>query len=163
MTPSLLNFFDAPDDYDGLFGWICGYSADALFLDEAAERFTRRTHAQRAKAGEISLGLILDPHYEALSLLDVPGVAHLPLRHVNEQPFKLMHAKVALLGFRKAGADPWRLRLVSRPATGPSRRSRIALIWCGPLSCLPKTWRRTRAICHCAVRTSRPLRRCWRG
>ncbi|MCS3507482.1 hypothetical protein [Achromobacter sp. JUb104] len=112
MTPSLLHFFDAPDDYDGLFGWICGYSADALFLDEAAERFTRRIHAQRAKAGEISLGLILDPQHEALSLLDVPGVAHLPLRRANEQPFKLMHAKVALLGFRKASADSWRLRLI---------------------------------------------------
>ncbi|CAB3815940.1 hypothetical protein LMG26854_01202 [Achromobacter aegrifaciens] len=112
MTPSLLHLFDAPDDYDGLFGWVCGYSADALFLDEAAERFVRRTHAQRAKAGEISLGLILDPQHEALSLLDVPGVAHLPLRLTNGQPFKLMHAKVALLGFRKAGADSWRLRLI---------------------------------------------------
>ncbi len=112
MTPSLLHFFDAPDDYDGLFGWVCGYSADASFLGEAAERFTRRTHAQRAMAGEISLGLILDPQQEALSLLDVPGVAHLPLRRADEQPFKLLHAKVALLAFRKARADAWRLRLI---------------------------------------------------
>ncbi|WP_313369376.1 phospholipase D family protein [Achromobacter animicus] len=112
MTPSLLHLFDAPEDYDGLFGWVCGYSADALFLGEAAERFTRRTQAQRAKAGEISLGLILDPQHEALSLLDVPGVAHLPLRRASEQPFKLMHAKVALLGFRKASADAWLLRLI---------------------------------------------------
>lgn len=136
MTPSLLNFFDAPDDYDGLFGWICGYSADALFLDEAAERFTRRTHAQRAKAGEISLGLILDPHYEALSLLDVPGVAHLPLRHVNEQPFKLMHAKVALLGFCKAGADPWRLRLIVSTGnwTQQTVEDSLDLVWSIELS-----------------------------
>ncbi|WP_313697389.1 hypothetical protein [Achromobacter sp.] len=111
-APSLLHLFDAPDDYNGLFGWVCGYSGDDLFLNEAAERFTRRTHAQRAKAGEISLGLILDPQHEPLSLLDVPGVAHLPLRDANLQPFKLMHAKVALLGFRNADADQWRLRLI---------------------------------------------------
>ena len=38
--PSLAQHFDAPDGYQGEFGWVCGFSADAAFMDDAAERFT---------------------------------------------------------------------------------------------------------------------------
>jgi hypothetical protein len=37
---SLLQHFDPPAGYVGGFGRVCGYSADADFLDMAAERFT---------------------------------------------------------------------------------------------------------------------------
>ena len=80
-------------------------------MNDAAERFTRRTKRRRAADGDVTLGLILDPGNSRLSIVDVPGVLHLPLS--GRQSFALMHAKVALLGFRhvKDGAR-WRLRLI---------------------------------------------------
>ena len=110
---SLAQHFEAPQNYLGVYGWICGYSADALFMDEATERFTRQTRAQRAYTGKPCLALWLDPGHGALSLLDVPGVAHLAAKRRDDAPFNLLHAKVALLGFRHEN-DPaaWRLRLL---------------------------------------------------
>ena len=111
--PSLVQHFDAPEDYFGHFGWVCGFSADPPFLNDAAERFTRLTTAQRAHLGRISLGVFLDPGNPAITLLDAPGVAHLPIRDVATKPFRLLHAKIALLGFRHAeSSDRWRLRLI---------------------------------------------------
>jgi len=112
-TPSLLDLFDGPDGMVGVFGWVCGYSGDALFMDAAAERFVRRTSALRARDGRVALALMLDPTQPALSSLDVPGIAHLALRSDARSKFRLLHAKVALLGFRtpeKPG--DWCLRLV---------------------------------------------------
>lgn len=108
---SLAQHFEAPDDFIGSFGWVCGYSADVVFLDDAVERFTRRTHAQRAYEGRIALALMLDPGNPQITPRDVPGVMHLPIRGVP--PFRLMHAKLALLGFRHTSdARQWRLRLI---------------------------------------------------
>lgn len=114
-VPSLAQHFDAPDDYIGHFGWLCGYSADALFMNDAVERFTHATEDQRASLGLVSLALMLDPGNSAISLLDAPGVAHLPFDSKNnpKMPFKLLHAKVALLGFRhREHPDRWYLRLL---------------------------------------------------
>ena len=110
---SLAQHFEPPQDHLSVYGWICGYSADALFLDEATERFTRQTRAQRAFTGRPCMALWLDPGHEALSLLDVPGVAHLGVKRREGAPFNLLHAKVALLGFRHE-SDPaaWTLRLI---------------------------------------------------
>lgn len=110
--PSLAQHFEAPDDFVGCFGWLCGYSADSGFLNDAVERFTRRTKPLRAGDGSIAMALMLNPHNEQISLVDVPGVLHLPLKTVPA-PFLLLHAKVALLGFRHE-PDPkrWRLRLI---------------------------------------------------
>lgn len=110
QPPALLHLFEPPDGYIGNFGWLCGYSADAYFLDAATERFTRRTHRRRAAEGEVALGLILDSGCPRISIVDAPGVLHLPLPRTGA--FRLMHAKVALLGFRSLGRDSWRLRLI---------------------------------------------------
>jgi hypothetical protein len=111
--PSLAQHFDAPDDYIGTFGWLCGYSADAPFLDDAAERFTRLIGSRRAYQGRIVLAAMLDPGNPAITLLDAPGVAHLPIKDVVNKPFRLLHAKVALLGFRhQENHDRWLLRLL---------------------------------------------------
>lgn len=110
---SLLQHFDAPPDHRGSFGWLCGYSADANFLNQAAERFTRETAVHRAQRGRTALALMLDPGQPAISPVDAPGVTHLPLRDAKLRPFRLLHAKVGLLGFR--GVDDsaaWRLRLI---------------------------------------------------
>lgn len=107
--PSLSQLFEAPEDHVGVFGWLCGYSADELFLNAAAERFTRQTHRQRATAGDVSLVAMLDPGQPRLSTVQVPGVLHNPL------PVRqgLMHAKVALLGFRAvARTEAWCVRLI---------------------------------------------------
>lgn len=111
--PSLAQHFDAPEDYTGHFGWLCGYSADALFLDDAAERFTRLTRSRRAHQGRIALAVLLDPGNPPVSLLDAPGVAHLPIIEIAKRPFRLLHAKVALLGFRhQESHSQWKLRLL---------------------------------------------------
>src|ERR1039458_1019894 len=108
---SLAQHFEAPDDFIGCFGWVCGYSADSGFLDDAAERFTRRTHAQRAYEGRIAIAMMLDPGNPQITLEEVPGVMHLPMNGVP--PFRLLHAKLALLGFRHTSdARQWRLRLI---------------------------------------------------
>lgn len=108
---SLAQHFEAPDDFIGCFGWVCGYSGDVGFLDDAAERFTRRIHAQRAYEGRIVIALMLDPSNPQITPKEVPGVIHLPMNRVP--PFRLLHAKLALLGFRHTSdARQWRLRLI---------------------------------------------------
>ncbi|WP_316660185.1 phospholipase D-like domain-containing protein [Ralstonia mannitolilytica] len=113
LARSLAQHFDAPKDYVGHFGWLCGFSADAEFLDDAAERFTRLTSAQRQRQGRIALAVFLDPGNPPISLLDAPAVAHLPIKDLAKKPFRLLHAKVALLGFKhREDSDRWYLRLI---------------------------------------------------
>lgn len=108
---SLSQHFEAPEDFVGCFGWLCGYSADGGFLDDAVERFTRRTQAQRAYCGCIAMALMLDPSNEQITPTEVPGVLHVPMN--DKRPFSLLHAKVALLGFRHTSdARKWQLRLI---------------------------------------------------
>jgi hypothetical protein len=131
--PSLTQHFDAPALYRGSFGWICGFSADAKFLNDAAERFTRATTAQRAYEGRVSLALMLDPGNPQISMMDVPGVAHLGMLPATEKPFQLLHAKVALLGFRhEEDADQWLLRLIVSTGnwTAQTIEDSLDLAWC---------------------------------
>lgn len=110
---SLTQLFEPPEGYRGIFGIVCGYSADSEFLDTALERFTRNTRAQRAYEGRVSLLLMLDPAQPQIAHTDVPGVYHAPFGSGKSKPFRLMHAKVALLGFRhQSDAQYWRLRLI---------------------------------------------------
>ena len=88
---SLAQRFDAPDGFRGEFGWVCGFSADAAFLNDAAERFTRLTQAQRAHEGRIRIALFLDPCNPQIRLSDAPGVAHLPIAGGASRPFRLFH------------------------------------------------------------------------
>src|SRR5258706_2591749 len=106
---SLAQLFDPPDDYQGVFGWICGYSADAGFLEDAAERFSGLTKAQREHQGRMMLAVMLDPGNPQILPSEVPGVLHLPARSLT-LPFLLLHAKVAILGFQ--GLDRFLLRII---------------------------------------------------
>jgi hypothetical protein len=109
--PSLAQHFEPPDDYCSCFGWLCGYSADISFLDDALERYTRRTQAQRAYEGRIQIALMLDPSNPQIGPVDAPGALHVPL--VGSRPFRLLHAKVAILGFHHASdRKKWQLRLI---------------------------------------------------
>lgn len=128
---SLVQHFDAPADFTGRFAWVCGYSADAGFLDEALERFTRMTRTQRAHAGRLHMALMLDPGNPQISACSVPGLAHLALQRNSGFQFCLMHAKVAILGFRSDRGDEWRLKLIV--STGNWTRQTLAesldLVW----------------------------------
>jgi len=129
--PSLAQHFEAPDDFVGCFGWLCGYSADVGFLDDAVERFTRRTHDQRAYEGRIAIALMLDPSNPQILPTEVPGVLHLPMKGVP--PFRLLHAKVALIGFRHTSdARQWRVRLIVSTGnwTRQTLEDSLDLAWC---------------------------------
>jgi len=83
-----------------------------MFLNAAAERFTDRTHSQRAFEGRIALALMLDPSKPQISPTEVPGLLHLPMMP-QARPFNLLHAKVAVLAFRhEMDVSQWCLRLI---------------------------------------------------
>lgn len=107
--PSLAQLFEPPEEHQGVFGWLCGYSADARFLEDAVERFSRLSQAQRAHQGRVLLALMLDPGNPQILPSEVPGVLHLPVRSAP-LPFPLLHAKVAILGFRHG--EHYLLRLI---------------------------------------------------
>ncbi|MDR1276034.1 MAG: hypothetical protein LBL72_06610 [Candidatus Accumulibacter sp.] len=139
--PSLAQHFDAPDGYTGHFGWLCGYSADATFLDDAVERFTGLTQTLRANQGRIALAVLLDRGPQ-ISLIDAPGVAHFPIKYRKDKLFRLLHAKVALLGFRRMNDDiqtennSWRLRLIVSTGnwTRQTLEKSLDLAWCVDIS-----------------------------
>ncbi len=128
---SLAQHFEAPDDFVGQFGWVCGYSADVGFLDDALERFTRCTRAQRAYQGRVSIALMLDQSNAQITPIEVPGVLHLPIS--GRPQFKLLHAKVAILGFHhETDARQWRLRLIVSTGnwTRQTLEKSLDLVWC---------------------------------
>lgn len=107
---SLAQLFDPPDEqHHGVFGWICGYAADAGFLEDALERFSGLTQAQRAYQGRILLAVMLDSGNPQITPAEVPGALHLPVK-AAKLPFALLHVKVAILGFQ--GADGFVLRVI---------------------------------------------------
>jgi hypothetical protein len=129
---SLAQHFDAPVDYIGHFGWLCGYSADALFLDDAAERFTRLNQSLRASQGRIALAVLLDPGNPQIDRQAAPGVEHLPIIDHANKPFRLLHAKVALMGFRHLeNQSQWQLRLLVSTGnwTRQTLEESLDLVW----------------------------------
>jgi len=113
--PSLAQHFDPPEGYIGHFGWMVGFSADASFMNDATERFTGYAKMQRASQGRISLALFLNDHNPPITMQDAPGVAHLPFADLEKKPCRLVHAKVAMLGFRGVDAEQqgkWCVRLL---------------------------------------------------
>ncbi|MGN7979992.1 hypothetical protein [Burkholderia sp. 22313] len=130
--PSLAQLFDAPDDFLGHFGWLCGYAADPAFLNDALERFTGQTSARRAAGGRIALAMMLDPGNPLITAVDVPGLIHLPMRRDVPRPFRLLHAKVALLGFRhQDDASRWCVRLIVSTGnwTRETLEDSLDLVW----------------------------------
>ena len=132
--PDLAQCFEGPNEsWVGRLGWMCGYSADAAFLDQAAERFTSQTAAERASSGIVSLAIMLDPGHSPISILAAPGVANLLIRDAASKPFALMHAKVALLGYRhRDSADEWLVRLIVSTGnwTRETMEDSLDLVWC---------------------------------
>ncbi|MDQ6991305.1 MAG: hypothetical protein Q9M11_06190 [Mariprofundaceae bacterium] len=129
---SLAQHFDAPKDYTGCFGWLCGYSADDRFLNAAVEYFTHLIDSQRASQGQIYLAAFLNPENRPISCLETPGVAHCLRIDKPTKPFRLLHAKVAILGFQhKENPKQWQLRLLVSTGnwTQQTLEESLDLIW----------------------------------
>lgn len=131
VRQSLTQHFTPAPGFVGEFGWICGYSADASFMDLAAERFTGQIAARRRAAGCVRLGLLLDSGNRQVSMAEAPGVMHFPARS-TDLPFRLLHAKVAILGYRNLD-EPQRFQLRLLVSTGNWTRATLEdnldLIW----------------------------------
>jgi hypothetical protein len=130
---SLAQHFEPPEHFSGYFAWMCGYSADSSFLSDAIERFTGYTATQRAYMGRAFVALILDAGNEQIAPIEVPGLVHLPVKSPNDLPFKLLHAKVAILGFRhETDAKQWRLKLIVSTGnwTRGTLEDSLDLMWC---------------------------------
>jgi hypothetical protein len=128
-TPrSLAQLFAPPDEYRGIFGWVCGYSADAGFMENAVERFSGLTQAQRAHQGRIMLALLLDPGNPQLLPTEVPGVLHLPATSPG-LPFLLLHAKVAILGFQRQNDFLLRVIVTTGNWTRQTLEESLDLAW----------------------------------
>lgn len=109
---SLAQHFAAPDEYIGEFGWLCGYSADAAFMALAAQHFSAQSATALAAGRCRRLGLLLDRGNPQLSVAAVPGVLHFPALNAD-LPFVLLHAKVAVLGYRRLdNPNHWQLRVL---------------------------------------------------
>lgn len=70
---SLVDGFVPPKGFDGDFGWVCGFSGDADFLNVACDRFTGLSDAQRSQIGRVWLGVMLDPGCAQIPLRPVPA------------------------------------------------------------------------------------------
>lgn len=130
---SLSGLFDAPQGYSGYFGVITGFSADQATLQIMAERFSGLMPYGLSQQGKVYLSLFLD--FGASPIQGVPGVCHhLPTRDsIAASPFALMHAKVALLLYRRDNFDEesWLIRLVvsSGNWTTQSTASSLDVAW----------------------------------
>lgn len=133
---SLARHFTAPEGFIGSFGWMCGYSADSVFLEDAVERFSGRTSSQRGFEGQVAIALMLDPSNPQITPKEVPGLLHLPVVSKTTS-FKLLHAKIAILGFRhKSDARQWCLRLIVSTGnwTMDTLSRSLDLVWTNDLS-----------------------------
>lgn len=130
--PSLLDLFHPPKGMVGDFGWICGFSAESSFMEEAAQRFSLGGKRSRMSDGHVVLALLLDPTCPMLT--SVPGVVHIPaLGNLNSaQSCRLVHAKVAILNFRSdniSSKDVIRLIVSTGNWTRQTVNSSIDLFW----------------------------------
>jgi len=128
---SLLSCFCPPTDYVGEFALLTGYSADALFLNDALEKFTHNVGWRRAQEGKASIALMLDKNHRQISTVDCPGLIHLPFDTNVKNEFKLLHSKVGLLLFKNTGNNEQVIRLVVSTGnwTNQTIESSLDLVW----------------------------------
>lgn len=131
LAPSLASYFIPPRGFKGEFGLITGYSADAVFFNDALEKFTLNMKGQRAYQGDISLALMLDPNHVQISPIACPGLLHLAFKHDATKQFKLLHSKVALLTFKAIESDKQFIRLIVSTGnwTRQTLEDSLDLVW----------------------------------
>jgi hypothetical protein len=122
MNHSLLTLFTPPEDYIGDFGMLCGFTASRDVLSRIARAFSgdgSRPH------------LAAFVHPTATAVTDIAGVTWM---HFRRRPFRLLHAKVALLGFRKRDLYCIRLAVSTGNWTAEPLTTSIDMYWCGELA-----------------------------
>lgn len=101
MTDSLYSLFLPPQGFMGDFGLFCGFTAAPDILAQIKRRFS-------PEVTRPALAAFIHPTVNAIS--DVPGLAWMWMTP-NPRDYRLLHAKVALLGFRNRDADRYMIRL----------------------------------------------------
>ncbi|MCB1387714.1 MAG: hypothetical protein KDK12_00940 [Rhodobacteraceae bacterium] len=99
MHTTLYALFMPPEGCFGDFGLFCGFTATPQVLGQIRRTF----------AGELArpaLAAFIHPTVNAVS--DIPGLAWMWMR---KDGYNLLHAKVALLGFRQQGGGGYVIRL----------------------------------------------------
>ncbi len=107
---------------------MCAFSAEHSFVDSAATNFTGLGRNGRLHSGLWSLALLLDPAHQPIAT--VPGVGWAYAK--ENPPFKLMHAKVALLGFGESARgepDSYRLIVFTGNWTKEAVNRSVNLVW----------------------------------
>lgn len=123
MSRSLLTLFAPPEGYIGDFGMLCGFTASRDVLDRIARTFSGDGSRPRLAAFI---------HPTAAAVTDVPGVAW--MHFGSRPPFRLLHAKVALLGFRAPAGYCLRLAVSTGNWTAEPLTTSIDMFWCGELA-----------------------------
>lgn len=123
MSRSLLTLFAPPEGYIGDFGLLCGFTASRDVLDRIARTFSGDGSRPRLAAYI---------HPTAAAVTDVPGVAWMHFR--PRPPFRLLHAKVALLGFRAPENYCLRLVISTGNWTAEPLTTSIDMFWCDELA-----------------------------
>jgi len=101
---SLLDLLIPPEGYFGDFGMLCGFTATRTVLQQIKAKFSGETSRP-------VLAAFIHPTVNAIS--DVAGLTWIWMNpKQNERGYALLHAKVALLGFRQSDVDGYILRLV---------------------------------------------------
>lgn len=123
MSRSLLTLFAPPDGYIGDFGMLCGFTASRDVLERIARTFSGDGSRPRLAAFI---------HPTAAAVTDVPGIAWMHFR----QPlsFRLLHAKVAMLGFRTSDSYCLRLAVSTGNWTAEPLTTSIDMFWCDELT-----------------------------
>ena len=120
---SLLDLFLPPKGYFGDFGMLCGFTASRQVLDRLRRNFSGET-------ARPVLAAFIHPTVAAVS--DLPGVAWIWISPDEAaRGYRLLHAKVAILGFRQEGGDGYVIRLVTTTGnwTEDPLGSSIDLFW----------------------------------
>jgi hypothetical protein len=100
---SLLDLFIPPEGYFGDFGMLCGFTATRKVLEQIKSKFSGET-------SKPVLAAFIHPTVNAVC--DVPGMAWIWMNtNQKERGYVLLHAKVALLGFRRIEGDGYIVRL----------------------------------------------------
>ncbi|SEP82000.1 hypothetical protein SAMN05428969_1051 [Devosia sp. YR412] len=102
MQTTLYTLFMPPEDCIGDFGFITGFTATKQVLDQIKRTFS-------GEVARPALAAFIHPTIDAQS--DIPGLAWMWMR-LEKRGYNLLHAKVALLGFRKREGRGYVIRLV---------------------------------------------------
>ncbi len=138
---SLLDAFAPPPGLQGQVALLVSMSATRSFLEAAVRRFTGLSRERRASMGIPLAYLALDAHATEgrdaiLSPLAVPSLIELAPLEAGRT--RLLHAKLALLGFGRARIgeiEALRVVVTSGNWTDASARSQLELLWYAEVRC----------------------------